>query len=284
MNVRDCLLWVLVCGSLLGCQHDPAPIDYVARVGDQYLTQSELSDRLMTLQLGSDTAGARQQIIEQWVTDAVLYNEALRRDLPAEPGVRQTLEEQQRDVLVNELTARLYSGEQVAISDADIQAYFERHREELRLREPFVHVLYLTTRSLAAANAVREGLPSPSRANASQKDWDSLITEYAVDPAEARTLSARYYAEGQLFRNLPPLRAQLQRLRAGETAPIFEMGGLYHVLHVGDRVEAGSIPEPAWVEPEIRRRLELRARKQMYAREVERLRSEALARDELDIR
>jgi hypothetical protein len=59
---------------------------------------------------------------------------------------------------------------------------------------------------------------------------------------------------------------------------------LYHVLHLVDRADAGTIPERAWVEAEIRRRLRLRGRKQMYAREVERLRNEARARGTLDVR
>ncbi len=284
MDVRYCLLGVLMGGLLLGCRHDPAPVDYVARVGDQYLTPSELSDRLTALQVGGDTAGARQQIIEQWVTNALLYNEALRRDLPSEPDVQAMLQEQQRSVLVNELTTRLYTGNPVSISDAEVQAYYEKYQEQLRLREPFVHVLYLATRSLAEAQKVRTALRAQRRPDAAPIHWEALVSEHAADPDEARTLTARYYAEGQLFGHQPPLRAQLQRLRPGETAPVFEINGLYHVLHLADRAEAGAIPKRAWVEPEIRRRLQLRARKQMYVREVERLRTEALARDELDIR
>lgn len=285
MNARFGFFWVLTCCLVLGCRQEPIHVDYVARVGDQHLTQSELSEMLASLHVGSDTIDARRQIIEQWVTNALLYNEALRRDLPSEPNVQEMLQEQRRSVLVNELTTRLYTeSDQVSISDADVQAYYEKHRDQLRLREPYVHVFYLTARSLAEAEAVRDALRTRTSADSTVKNWDALTAKYATHPAEARVLADRYRAEGQLFGTEPALHAQLQRLRPGETAPVFEIDGLYHVLHLADRVEEGTIPERAWVEPEIRRRLQLRARKQMYAREVERLRTEALARDELDLR
>ena len=219
------------------------------------------------------------------MTNALLYHEALRRDLPSEPEVQEILRDQERAVLVNELTTRLYAGvEPTSISDAEVQAYYERHRDALRLRESYVHVLYLTTRSLADAEVVRNALRVRPSTDSVPDQWDALAAKYAANLTEARTLASRYYAEGQLFGAQPPLRAQLQRLDSGETAPIFEIDSLYHVLHLVDRAAEGTIPKRAWVEPEIRRRLLLRIRKQMYAREVERLRSEALARDELDIR
>lgn len=285
MNARLCFLWILTCSLILGCRQEPARSEYVARVGSQYLTQGKLAEMLTSLHVGGDTADARQQIIEQWVTNALLYHEALRRDLPTEPEVQALLREQERAVLVNELTTRLYTEAGAAsISDVDVQTYYEQHRDELRLREPFVHVLYLSARSLADAEVVREAVDSRPSAPPAADRWDSLIAEHAANPDEAHALASRYYAEGQLFGAQPPLRAQLQRLAPGETAPIFEIDSLFHVLHLVDRAEEGAIPKRAWVEPEIRRRLLLRARKQMYAREVERLRSEALARDELDIR
>ena len=46
----------------------------------------------------------------------------------------------------------------------------------------------------------------------------------------------------------------------------------------------GSIPELTWIEEQVRRQLTIDARKQMYERQVQRLRTEALSRDALVIR
>lgn len=279
------LLWMLLCAVLWSCGTEPPPTDYVARVGDQYLTQQELSQTLSALDLGGDSSVAREQLIEQWVTRALLYEEALRRDMASDPTVRRQLREQERAVLVNALTVRLYDEtDRVALSDAELQAYYEAHREQLRLREPYVHVLFLRTARRPAAERIQRRLRSVRPDDPVAVGWDSLAAVYAADPSEARTLADQYHPESQLFGALPPLRAQLRRLQPGETAPLFEIEGQYHILHLIDRAEAGTVPERAWVEPEIRRRLQLRARKQKYAREVERLRSQAQARGTLELR
>jgi hypothetical protein len=269
---------------LVGCDREVQDVDYAARVGDQYLTHAELNRMLSALRVGSDTVEARKQIIEQWVTRAVLYEEALRRNLDDEPAVQERIRRQQQSVLVNELTTQLHSGRgQASFSDADVQAYYDEHRRKLRLREPFVHVFFLTTRSLRRAQTVQSTLRASPKEQRADK-WARLVATYAQNTSEARELAARYHPQDRLFRTSSPLHRQLRRLRPGETAPIFEMDSLYHVLHLVDRADAGTIPEPAWVEAEIRRRLRLRARKQMYAREVERLRNEARARGALDVR
>lgn len=281
-SLRPLVICTVLLGILAGCGRDATETTYVARVGDQYLTQQKLSETLEALQLGSDTAEARNQIIEQWVTDALLYREAQRRNLASNPEVQQTLRDQRRSVLVSELSTRLYEEMQAAPSEADIQSYYDQHRDQLRLREPFVHVRHLATTTLEAAETVRAEL----RAGGEQADstWSLLVREHATDPEQARSLAESFYPEHRLFGTTPTLRSQLERLAPGGFAPILEIDSLFHVLQLIARAETGTVPEREWVEEEIQRRLRLRARKQMYAREVQRLRNEALAREELDIR
>jgi hypothetical protein len=59
---------------------------------------------------------------------------------------------------------------------------------------------------------------------------------------------------------------------------------MFHVVQLVERIPARTIPEPAWIEDELVRRLVIQGRKQLYARQVQRLRNEALAREDLEIR
>jgi hypothetical protein len=274
---------VLLAGLVMGCAQEAPPPQYVARVGDQYLTADDISARLNGLQRGFDTAEARTQIVERWVTNALLYQEAERQGLLDNPDVQQRLREQERSVLINELTTQLLASVEPNITEADVRAYYQQHREQLRLRESYVSVRHLSTRSLDAAQSVQSELRSRTDSAAATRAWQALASSYALDVARAKTMAAQYHPERNLFRSEPILRQQLERLRPGETAPILEIGDRYHVMHLVDRAAPGTIPQPAWVDKEIRRRLALRARKQMYAREVERLRNEALARRDVDI-
>ncbi len=192
LYVRRLVLWVALLGVLAGCGGEPAATDYVARVGEQFLTQQELSETLAALQIGSDTAEARKQIIEQWVTNTLLYREAQRRNLESDPEVERMLEEQMRSVLVNELSTRLADEALPTIAEADVQAYYDQHREQLRLREPFVHVRYLTTATLEAAEAVRDALRTAGDAEQADSTWYVLVREHAKKPDQARDLAQNF--------------------------------------------------------------------------------------------
>lgn len=265
---------------LVGCESEEAPTDYVARVHDRYLTQNELDASLQNL-AGLDTTEARRQIIEQWVTRTLLLQEALALNLENTPEVRKRLEEQKRAVLITALTNRIYDAAEVEPSPGDVRNYFASHRDQLRLREPYVRVRYLVTARRADAQRIRDQLAE----GASDSLWTTWARTSAMDPTQALELARRYMPVSRLFARLPQMRAALTDLGEGETAPVITRNdSLHHIIQVVERVPEGTPPELEWVEPEIRRRLMVRARKQMYAREVQRLRNEAKARNALDIR
>ena len=277
---------VVLLGALLliltGCQSDAPSSDSVARVGSYTLTQAELDSALQGFSGVPDTSEARTQIIQQWVTRTLLLREALRTNLDENAEVKRRIEEQRRSVLVTALTNRLYEQAEMQPTDAEIRDYFARHKDQLRIREPHVRLRHLSSSRRADVEAVRESLRTAETVTDSL--WTALAMRYAQEPQNARALAERYVPESRLFTRLPYVRDELPELEAGEVSRVVEDDSLFHVLHLADRVPAGREPRLEWVEPQIRRRLRSRARKQMYAREVQRLRNEAKARGELEIR
>lgn len=267
-----------------GCKREPPRTDYVARVGDQYLTEAEVNQSLEALNLHAGTSDARQQIIEHWVTNALLYREAQRRNLSSDPGVQELLREQERSVLISEITTRLYTDRVPPPSAAEIQRYYDSHRDQLRLREPFLRLRYLATRQPGVAQTVREELASLHEGIDADSVWSALATRYAHSPELSLELARAHHSEGQLFTHQPAVRSRLADLEVGAVAPVFRADSLYHVLQLVERTPPGTIPPLEWVRDQIRQRLTIRARKQMYTREVQRLRNEAQAQDALDIR
>lgn len=265
-------------GLLLGCESEEAPSSYVARVGDHYLTQEKLDRMLSGMGPVPDSTEARQQVIQQWVDETLLYREALRRNLSQAPEVERRLEERRRSTLVSALTDRIYKEIEQEPSDEEIQTYFERHQEQLAPREPYVRIRHLAAANEDSAQAVRRKLVTTDEA-ALDSVWSRLSRRYAEMPARAQELSDRFLPEGRLFAQLPYVQDELSVLREGEVAPIIEDNNQYHVLQLVRRIPEGADPELQWMENEIRNRLRIRHRKQMYAREVQRLRNRAKAND-----
>jgi len=263
-----------------GCEPEEPPPSPVARVGSHYLTADELSRKLAGMGPTPDSSEARQQVIEQWVTRTLLYREARRLNLESVDSVQQELAQQRRSVLRTALKNRLYDEADLEPTPQEVRTYFERHKEQLRLREPYVNVRYLAAERPAAARTVRQGLQALS--SRSDSTWIRLVRDHAADPLQARRLSGRFLPESRLLQQLPFRLDRLRALEDGDTTPVVENEGRYHVLRLDRRISEGAEPRLEWLEPEIRHRLRIRAWKQTYAHEVERLRTEAQANDALD--
>lgn len=265
-----------------GCQRQTPSQGYVARLGDAYLMQDEVHAALDNLPPRLDSTEARRQFIDQWVTNELLFQEALRLNLRTQQDVQRRLEESERSVLIDALVSQLFEQEMEAPIPSEIRAYFERHKEQLRLREPFAHVRYLFSAEADSARLAHRLLQEATAAADSL--WPQLVTRFAQDAELSLTLSGNYFPESRLFIEQPVLRQHLAQLRPGQLAPLIEANGHTHLLQLEDRVPAGSIPELAWIEDQVQRQLTIDARKQMYERQVQRLRTEALSRDVLVIR
>ncbi len=269
-------------GGLTGCESQEAPSSYVARVGDHHLTEDELERMLSDMGPTPDSTEARQQIIEQWVTQTLLYREALRLNLEQLDSVQRQLEEQRQSTLISTMTNRIYEEAEIAPSEEEVRTYFERHRDQLQLREPYVRVRYLSTTTSDDAAAVRQELLN-QRSGLPDSTWTQIRQEYASEPATSHHISNHIMSEGRLLAQLPYGQSDLRALREGEIAPVIEQNRKYHVLQLVRRIPEGTDPELDWLEEDIRRRLRIRSRKQIYAREVQRLRTEARAEDELEL-
>lgn len=269
-------------GIVSACTTEEAPEAYVARVGDHYLRQDQLDRRLRGLAPTLDSAQAREQVINQWVTRTLLLREAKRMNLKEDSSVQRQLRKQRRSTLVTAMTNRLYENAEVTPSKDAIRRYFEQHREQLRLREPYVRVRILSTKQVDSAQTARQRLRS-AEPPARDSVWTAVVRRFAADTARATSLSGKFMPSGRLPSLLPYSAEQVATLQAGEVGPIVEDGERYYLIELVERVPEGADPKLAWVRDEIRERLRIDRRKQMYAREVQRLRNRARADDALEI-
>lgn len=262
--------------TISACTSEQPPESYVARVGDHHLEQEQLDRRLQGLTPTLDSSQARQQVIDQWVTRTLLLQEAQRLNLENDPDVRRQLENQRRSTLVTAMTNRLHEATDVSPTEDEIRTYFEQHREQFRLREPYVRIRYLSTVQIDSARTVRtllQSMPPAVRDTA----WTRLARRFAVDPDRADTLSKKFMPVGRLPSLLPFSADQVASLQANDLGPIVEARERYHLIELVERVPEGSAPKLAWVRDDIQQRLKIENRKQMYAREVQRLRNRARA-------
>lgn len=267
---------VVVALGTTSCADPPPAPDYVARVGQAVLTMDEINRLLENQSTFLDSADAVSQIVEQWVTNELLFQEARDRGLRGDPDVQRLLADNERSVLINAFVNRAVAEELGNGPDESaLQTYYEQHRDQLALREPFVKVRHIIFDNADSAEAARgmlqrsglDPLPRPMGRNANQG-----LDEKA------------FYPQRQLFAAIPGLNQAVDDLNVGEVMPVFVHETAFHLVQLVDRLPEGTVPSINLIRDDIRDRVAIQMRKQLYARQVQRLRTRAMAREELEIR
>ncbi len=265
------------------CKSEPPEVNYIARVGDQLLTSEDLGPLFRVFSNGQDSSEAMEQIAEEWVKNELIAQEAIRRGLRNDPEVLRQLEENERSVLVSTFVSRLFQEETLNPSEEEIEAYYARNADQLALREDYVRVRFLSTSNADQAEQARLLLRDATVANNADSLWPSLVERFATDKEASMVLSSNFYPRSVLFPSAQ-LKDMVTRLNLNQISPVIQEGNIYQFVQVAERRNAGSIPELSWIEDELKQRLTIEARKQMLARQVQRLRTEALAREDLEIK
>jgi hypothetical protein len=278
------LTTVVISFAVSKCQRPEPPPEYVARVGDQYLYKDDVLNAMANIPSISDSAEVRQQIVELWLRNELLALEAERRGLRNEPAVQRLLKDNERSVLVSAVIEQLYAENLEEPSHDDVQNYFELNQQQMRLLEPFVRVRYLAAEDPEKAEEARDALTAAMQSGTADSLWAEIVEAYAVDREASMALSTNYFPQSRVLGAIDPVWRTVTSLQPERIAPIIAAGDQYHLVQVVDRVPEGTVPRREWIEEEIRQRLIIQARKQMYLRQVQRLRNEALAQETLEIR
>ncbi len=282
-NRNDVWLWisfsVLIGGT--GCQTRESPDGFVARVGDSYLLNSDIEASLLTLNAGVDSLEARKQIIDQWVNNELLYQEAIRLRLASRDHIRRRLDESARAVLTEGLISEYHDHADSEITSADIMTYYENNKEYLRFFEPFVRIRYLNHSSRDSLEVAMQLL---NEETTDDSVFVSLISRFGDSPDELIKMTEDFQLETHLFHDQPELNNLLVQLTPGNLPVLVQLDSMYHLIQVLDRSPTGAVPELPWIEDFIREQLMIRNRKQNYLRSVQTLRVEAQFKEEIEIR
>jgi len=268
---------------LPACKGNPTDEEYLARVGERTLTAQDIKPSLDATAYQQDSSEALQQIVEGWVKDELIAQEAIRRGLRNDAEVQKLLEETERQVLVSAFINKLIQDNLPLPSDEEIEAYYAQNLEQLALRDDYLRIRYIGTNSMENANQVRLTLRDATVEGTVEVIWPDLVEEYAQDQEASLLLAKQFHPKSVLFTSAQ-LNAIVSNLDVNQISAIYQEGDMYHVIQMADTRQAGTIPELELIRDEIKERLTIDTRKQLIARQVQRLRTEALAQEDLEIR
>jgi peptidyl-prolyl cis-trans isomerase C len=152
----------------------------LASVNGDKLTAEELDS--LSPQGFTLTRDNLPKILDKWVSNTLMYQEAMRRGIDKEPQVQAHLKRLERDYLVNEVLDRMTSSLKVAPDQ--LMQYFNQHKEEFSYEVKITRIVMAD--SVLAAKTVAE-----LRAGA---DFAKLAKERSQDVLLEAGQESRYFA------------------------------------------------------------------------------------------
>ncbi len=235
----------------------------VAKVGDETLTARDLNVMIGGLPDEAASPDARWEAAERWVNRELLYGEAVKLGIHLDPDVAAQVRTAARELVINALLDRYYQ-DRLAVSDEEVQAYYDEHRAVFRRPETTVRIHQIVL------EAVREARSVSAQLRHSPQTFEEIARLQSADPSSSEGGDLGYISASTAYTQ--EIWQAIHGLSEGEISGRIRSDAGWHILRVDDRRLAGSIRTLDEVRLEIVNRIRATKRWVMVTELVERLR------------
>jgi parvulin-like peptidyl-prolyl isomerase len=214
-KMKRVILLVLFAFLVLFCEKG----DYIARVGNSYLTRKALDAQLPAgVELQKENLPS---ILDKWVSSELIYQEAKRRGIDKREDVKYRMEQLLKDFLVNEFVGEEL--EKIKVSPAEALDYFNKHKEEF-LCEVKISRIVVGDENLAHSllEAIKSG-----------KDFKALAQEFSQDLVLKGGEESNYIPRGSL--NDPNLEEAIFSLEPNQVSDVLKTQEGYQIIKLIDK-------------------------------------------------
>ncbi|MFH1007473.1 MAG: peptidyl-prolyl cis-trans isomerase [Candidatus Latescibacterota bacterium] len=215
----------------LGCQptEDQPQGVVLARVGDATLTLSELLAVVPDDVAGSLSLDSQKRMVERWMEEQLLYQEALRRGIDREEPIQRLIESSKVDLVVSELIAQL--GDNHAPTEDELLQYYNEHQDEFAREEDEIWARHVLVATRAEAQRIRTRILAGEA-------FDHVLQEQSTDPATIDSADLGYFSRTNAGE---PLWNAASALPVGVLSKPVKTEFGYHIIEVLDTKGEGSI-------------------------------------------
>lgn len=218
----------------------------LAEVGTDALTYQEVRDAIPYAIWQSDSVNAANDYVKQWTMTRLLATEAERLGLHELDEVAERIRIHRDDVLIETLRDRALNSltDEIRVSEDEIEAYFEKHKEQFALKERHVRIRHMSTVSLDLAVAAKAGLERGG-------EWDQLVERYAADKPAALASAETLRPISSLVNLTPVLQGSIPSMALQSISSIRGQDGRFHFVQLLESYPAGSVPDISWAKGRI---------------------------------
>jgi hypothetical protein len=236
-------LLVVISGLLLSCKPEiqETTDEVIARVGDSRLYLNEVFYQVPAILLEHDSLAVLENYRNNWIRRELLHQEAIRLGLDKNPTIQSKIETFKKDILAQSLLDHMISQSgDIQVTRQEAVAYYETHKDQFKLNEPYVRFRHLSAASMQDAENARQDLLRGI-------SWDNVVERYAVNKQDALRDATVFHPLSLSLQNAPPLDQYIRRMGINEISPIQRIGTRYQFVQLIERRSEGELPDLTWV-------------------------------------
>jgi hypothetical protein len=258
-----CSVWFAAAAP--GCSRGGPSDKYIAQVGTARLTSRELAVTSDSLGIARGKTAA---LVNEWIVEELLYQEAQRRGLTETDKIRRQLESARKHLAIEALLdEEVYDSSKATVTEKEVSKYFTEHTSQFTLHEDVARLSYAQFAERDAANQFRGLLLRGS-------SWDDAIANVRKDSLLATRLRAvarnQFFTQATLFPE--ELWKMARTLSKDEVSFVVRAATGYYVIVLHDLRHTGESPDFEYVRQEVRDRLLIERRRALYEKLVADLR------------
>lgn len=241
--MRYKLLLILLFTTTLACEQvEKLPSGTpVAKVGNAVLHEEDLLE-LYPEGFSQDQKNVlKQQLVENWIKEQLLIQEAIRTRLAERADVLKRMEKARQEVLAQAMRESwLKNMDSLNVSKVEAQTFYEKNKTQFVLQERHVRFRHIQTADLESSrNAKSEllrGIP-----------FNTVVERYALEKTATITNSETFQPISVAIAGLPEMNRYLQVMGINEISPIRLLDGRYHFVQLTEERAAGEHPDMDWI-------------------------------------
>lgn len=207
---------------LSGCGQES---DYVAKVGNEVLTQQKLQERIGKLpeQYQDIIQTNKEKFVNDVISDSLLYQEALRQDIDKDPDIKKLFEQAKRKILIAKLLQETVDSKNAVDAD-QLRAFFDANLDKFKTPE-IIRASHIMLKTEPEARKILGELNQGAT-------FSDLAREKSIDPSGKRGGDLGFFKKGQLE---PDFERACFSLSTGEMSGVIKSKYGYHIILLTDR-------------------------------------------------
>jgi peptidyl-prolyl cis-trans isomerase C len=222
--------------------------DVVAKIGDRKITISEFNKMLGYLdsekqKVIEKNPQLKENILQQYIQGIVISNLAKKKGFDKNPELKEQLELLKDNIIAIEYLKKEVTNK-VEVSEEDIKAYYESHKDEFKTPEMVRsrHILIKTDPSASDNDKkkAKEKADEILKKIKAGEDFAKLASDVSDDTgSKPKGGELGFFPKGRMVK---PFEDAAFSLKPGEVSGIVETQFGYHIIKVEEKKEPGMEP------------------------------------------